>query len=119
MEPYKLPAFAENDLVKTSHNMIEVNPFNPLTAEWALGALIDFILGRERVKTHPSGQKYNFQALRQGDRKNRKSVSCTDNQDSSNIRHRTLTHAVLLSETTGNSGNFLYVQILPKPLRLA
>ena len=36
MEPYKLPACAENDLVKTSHNMIEVNPF----------------------KTHPSGQKY-------------------------------------------------------------
>ena len=35
MEPYKLLACAENDLVKTSHNMIEVNPF----------------------KTHPSGQK--------------------------------------------------------------
>ena len=41
------------------------------------------------------------------------------NQDSSNIRHRTLIHAVLPWETTGNSRNFLYVQILPKPLRLA
>ena len=48
MEPYKLPAFAENDLVKTSHNMIEVNPFNPLTAEWALRALIDFTLSNAR-----------------------------------------------------------------------
>ena len=64
MEPYKLPAFAENDLVKTSHNMIEVNPFNPLTAEWALRALVDFTLSNARRFYSSMGNPLDGKGLR-------------------------------------------------------